>query len=219
MNEIIFNSRSSKYVTSAYTLVPTIDTVNASGTFAVTLYDIDTTLRGTVGGGHIINNTGTGVITLTAATNDTVNGYSSIILRANESVHIQADKRRQRWDVGAPQEIPVDVSTVPTTIAVDTNGTTAVNVFGPAGAPRDLTITDIFVTALDTTAGNIVIKNGTDTVATIAKGTTDTAMVGQTALANTVVAQGAVCTVESSTAGNANVKICYAPSVGDGLPS
>lgn len=94
-------------------------------------------------------------------------------------------------------------------IATNTNGTTNVNVFGSAGAPYPLTITGVFVISLDTTAGNITVLQGGNTVCTIAKGTTAGAMVGATTLSNTVYATGDTCQVDSSSAGNATVFITY----------
>lgn len=94
-------------------------------------------------------------------------------------------------------------------VAVATNGTTPVNVFGAGGAPVALTIKSIKSVAQDTTAGNILTKNGSNTVATIAKGTTSGGVVGGVSLANASVSAGAVCTVESSSAGNSIVEIVF----------
>lgn len=95
------------------------------------------------------------------------------------------------------------------TVAADTNGTTPVNVFGSGGAPTALTVTGVFVVAQDTTAGNILLKQAANTVVTIAKGTTSGGVVGGTTLANTAYAASDVCTVESSSAGNARVFITF----------
>jgi hypothetical protein len=61
----------------------------------------------------------------------------------------------------------------------------------------------------DTTAGNIILKNGTDVVATIAKGTTDNARVDLCDVANNIVAKGNVVTIESSSAGDVRAEISY----------
>jgi hypothetical protein len=95
------------------------------------------------------------------------------------------------------------------TVAVNTNGTTPVNVFGAGGAPVALTITSITSTALDTTTGNIITKQAANTVATIAKGATAGALVGAVSLANATYAAADVCTVESSSAGNSTVLITF----------
>jgi len=90
-----------------------------------------------------------------------------------------------------------------------TNGTTNVSVFGSAGLPVEITITGVFLIALDTTAGNITVENGASTVVTIAKGVTAGVTVGGVTLANTVVAAGTDLQVDSSSAGNARVFITY----------
>ena len=95
---------------------------------------------------------------------------------------------------------------------VETDGTTAVDVFGANGAPAAYTIRSIVVVALDVTAGNIVTKNGANTVATVAKGIVSGVPTGAAALANTALAAGAVFTVESSSAGNARVVIGLDPA-------
>lgn len=95
------------------------------------------------------------------------------------------------------------------TVAKDTNSTTPVNVFGASGAPFALIVTGVYLVSKDTTAGNITLKQAANTVATIAKGTTSGAMVGAVSLANTTYALGDVCTVVSSSAGNATVFITF----------
>lgn len=96
------------------------------------------------------------------------------------------------------------------TVAVDTNGTTAVSVFGSSGLSVAVTITGVFLVAQDTTAGNITVENPASTVVcTIAKGVTAGALVGATTLANTTVAAGTNLVVDSSSAGNARVFITF----------
>lgn len=95
------------------------------------------------------------------------------------------------------------------TVAIDTNSTTPVNVFGAGGAPVALTVKSVKVISKDTTAGNIVLKQAANTVATIAKGTAAGAVIGATSLANTSYAAADVCTVESSSAGEATVEIVF----------
>lgn len=95
-------------------------------------------------------------------------------------------------------------------VNASTNFTTAVNVFGVGGAPCALTVTDVTCTAKDTNAGNVIVKNATATVATVAKATTAGLLTGQVSLANTAVAQSAAFTVESSTTdGDAVVRIYF----------
>jgi hypothetical protein len=112
---------------------------------------------------------------------------------------------------GIRLEHPVDASLVADNIrVVRTNGTTAVNVFGSKGAPYAVTITSFMVIAQDTTAGNITLKNASNNVAQVAKGTTKDAVTGEgDALANTSVKAGAALTVDSSSAGNAVCIIHY----------
>lgn len=95
------------------------------------------------------------------------------------------------------------------TIAVGTNGTTAVNVIDASGAPCAITIKAVQVTALDTTAGNITVQQGANTVCTVAKGTTAGVVTGASSLSNTVYAKGDVFTVKSSSSGNATVLITF----------
>lgn len=95
-------------------------------------------------------------------------------------------------------------------VATNTNGTTAVSVFGASGLPTAITITGVFLISLDTTAGNITVENPASTVVcTIAKGTASGALVGATSLANTSVAAGTNLIVDSSSAGNAEVFIAF----------
>ena len=94
-------------------------------------------------------------------------------------------------------------------IAVNTNGTTAVNVFGGKSFGYPITITGVYLISLDTTAGNITLLNNGNTVATIAKGTTAGAMVGATSLANTVVSPNVSFTAVSSSAGNATLFVTF----------
>ncbi len=95
------------------------------------------------------------------------------------------------------------------TAVADTNGTTNVNVFGTGGAPFPMTIVGVLLISKDTTAGNITVLQRTNTVCTIAKGTTAGALVGATSLANTIYAPGDACQVDSSSAGNATVYITF----------
>ena len=94
-------------------------------------------------------------------------------------------------------------------LAKDTNGTTNVNVFTSAGAPFRFTITGVFLTSKDTTAGNITVLHNLDTVCTIAKGTTAGVMVGATSLTSTTVNKGDLIQIDSSSAGNATVYITF----------
>ena len=112
---------------------------------------------------------------------------------------------------GIRLEHPVDASLIAhQEINVSTNGTTAVNVFGPKGAPFKGTITTYELTALDTTAGNITLAVNGNVVSTIAKGVTAGGLGGPTAaLANVSFNPGDKVTIVSSSAGNALCWIAY----------
>lgn len=94
---------------------------------------------------------------------------------------------------------------------VSTAGTVATNVFSGTGMLGVTTvISDIIITSLDTTAGNITVENPVGTVvATIAKGATAGVVVGAVSLANTTVLGTTALVVKSSSAGNAMVKIFF----------
>lgn len=95
-------------------------------------------------------------------------------------------------------------------VSANTNGTTAVSVFGTSGLPYAITITGVYLVSLDTTAGNVTVEAPASTVvATIAKGASAGALVGATSLANTSVPAGTNVVVDSSSAGNATVFIQY----------
>lgn len=111
--------------------------------------------------------------------------------------------------VESNQGITVGGVGVQNVAVAQTNGTTNVSVFGSAGLTSDIVITGVFAIALDTTAGNITVVNGSDTVVTIAKGTTSGAVVGGVTLADTTVPAGTDLQVDSSSAGNARVYITY----------
>lgn len=88
----------------------------------------------------------------------------------------------------------------------NTNGTTAVDLYT---APVAITVTGIYLISLDTTAGNITVVNGSDTLATIAKGTSAGTLVGASTLANTSIAAGETLQLDSSSAGNATVFVTF----------
>jgi hypothetical protein len=111
---------------------------------------------------------------------------------------------------GLRQEHPVDATLVAhSSIDVATNGTTAVNVFGPKGAPFKGTIKEVYSNALDTTAGNISLKINSNTVVTIAKGATAGVLVGGGALSTASFNPGDVVTLVSSSAGNSRVLLVF----------
>lgn len=127
----------------------------------------------------------------------------------NRPLDIHTDKKH---GVKVNNVIAINKDGIPvghSAIAVSTNGTTAVNVFGTAGAPTALVVTSVISIAQDTTAGNITLKQAANTVVTVAKGTTSGGVVGGVTLAYTTYAKGDVCTVVSSSVGNSIVVITY----------
>jgi hypothetical protein len=94
------------------------------------------------------------------------------------------------------------------TLAVDTNGATAVKILG-ATLPFSVKILGVFLIALDTSTGNITLAfTSAGSVVVIAKGATAGAMIGGVTLANTVGAAGDVLSVVSS-GGDARVYVLY----------
>lgn len=120
--------------------------------------------------------------------------------------HIQKNFRG-----GVRMEHPVDLTPVASNVqVVSTNGTTAVNVFGANGAPANITITGFVVGAKDTTAGNIALKQGSTTIASVAKGTSTGALtIEEAALSSPAIGAGTAVTVVSSSAGNALCFVYY----------
>jgi hypothetical protein len=94
-------------------------------------------------------------------------------------------------------------------VNVSTNSTTPVDVFGIAGVPTDTLVTNVKITSKDTTASNIIVKTEGSTIATIAKGTAASVVLGATTIANGAIASGDSLTVESSGAGEAFVEITF----------
>jgi hypothetical protein len=98
-------------------------------------------------------------------------------------------------------------------LVTTTSGTNVIYAFSNSitvqNSPFNLTVVSISIISNDTTAGNITIKNGASTIATVAKGTVSGAITGATSLANTIIAKGSALTVVSSSAGNAQILITY----------
>jgi hypothetical protein len=94
---------------------------------------------------------------------------------------------------------------------VETNGTTAVNVFSASGAPAALTIKGIFAIAKDTVANTeCVLTNGTLAVATFDKLNTVGWMIAEEAdMTNASVTSGDTLTVVTDTTGNAQLWIAF----------
>lgn len=132
--------------------------------------------------------------------NSTVNQFA--LSQTSFHTHNGIDSQKIQWKslLNAPNYFCV---------TVNTNGTTAVDVFASTGVPYPLTVTGVFVISKDTTAGNITLSRRTDTVCTIAKGATAGALVGATSVSNNTYNKGDACKVVSSSAGNVTVFIAF----------
>jgi hypothetical protein len=220
-----FNQTAETYKTGTYTITLADSLVNGSGTFTFTLPAISTINAQPAGAKtYKIVNTGTGIITVASVTGETIGGDASRTINAqNEFIIITANSVDTDWKVTYPAPLNEAINIKDSSITgakltggerrevvcVETNGTTPVHIHTSAGADFDLTITGVFVGALDTTAGNIIVKNGTATVASVAKGTSTGVLTVEEAIANTSQSAGDAFTVESSTAGNASVWVAY----------
>jgi hypothetical protein len=204
--------------------------VKVTGTTTITLPAIST-LSGLGGSNktYTIENTGTAVVTVSPNSADSIgpDSASSYTLDAtSDKIVITSNRQKLNWEIENWEPLINDVQHLTDDIitgkkltigkhygavAALTTGTTAVNVFGTAGAPAALTITGVIAVAQDTLAGNMVLKSGTNTVASFAKSTTAGVVTGEDgALANTSVTSADTCTVESSTTnGNGMVIITF----------
>jgi hypothetical protein len=203
-----YNFRSVITKAASYTVLGTDELVQINGAYTMTL-PVLSTLKGTMNTSKLLafQNVGTATGTVAAGSGNTINGKASFPLQPNEWLIITANAVDTDWTIVQPYPVPA-LLRQPFNMVVSTSGTTAQNVVDATGAPADINITAILTVALDTNAGNIVVKNGTNTVATIAKSTTAGLMVAAASLANAGVTKGSTFTAESdSTNGNASVII------------
>ena len=212
--DVGFNPVNEKTVTADYTITLSDSQINVSGTTTLTLPTIaDITGKGSVGYKIRCVDTDGNVATLTGE--ETVNDSSSVTLSSyGEELLVEADFVAKNWKITYPvpyNKIKGSALTLKKTygaITVDTNGTTAVNVF--ASAPTGLKITNFVVTSQDSTAGDISLKEGSNTISTVTKSTTAGTMTGEDgSLSNENITAGTAVTVVSSTAGNARCLICF----------
>lgn len=216
-----FNPRRVISKAAAYTVLVTDEEVRMTGATARTF-----TLPGMDGLGSITNkfkaykfvNDGTANLTIDAgdrgdtAEAQTINSKSALIVRPGQSVILQGKPYGTDWEIIYPSPWPAMTECIVPLIAT-TSGTTAVNLVDADGAPAAGNILAVLTIADDTNAGNVVVKNGTNTVATVAKSTTAGLPVGATSggVSNAAVTAGNVLTVESSTTnGNARVIVWMA---------
>lgn len=227
-----FNPRIVVSKAEAYTMLWSDDEIQVYGEYTVTLPSIGD-LKDEMNSSKMIKikNTSTSTVTISCNSLDTIedgssSGATSIYLyNQNDYVILQADLGVLQWKLVYPNpsadasryikdDSITGIKNVDGkhyhAVSVDTNGTTAVNVFSSAGAPAAMTITGILAVAKDTTAGNISLTNGTAAVAQFAKSTTAGVCTGEDgALANTTVTSADTLTVVSSSTGNARVTITY----------
>lgn len=226
------NPRSIVRKAANYTALWTDFEIEINGAYTVTLPAISELATNGLGSKTLkIENAGSSTVTISCNSADTIedgssDGATSIYLyNQNDYVILETDLAASQWkrvypkpSFDASQYVKDDSITGIKmvdgkhyhAISVDTNGTTAVDVFSSAGAPAALTITGIMAVAKDTVAGNISLTNGTSTVSQFAKSTTAGVVTGEDgALANTTVTSADTLTVVSSSTGNARVTITY----------
>jgi hypothetical protein len=233
------NARNIRTLTTATTLDLTYGWVKVTGTTTITLPAIST-LSGLGGSNktYTIENTGSAVVTVSPNSADTIGpgSASSHTLNTNgDKIVITSNRQSSNWEFDLWEPYINDnehladgiISTAKYAddsitgakltvgkhygaVAALTTGTTAVDLFG-AAAPAAVTITSVTAVAQDTNAGNMVLTNGTATVASFAKSTTAGVVTGEDgALANTSVTSGDTLTVESSTTnGNGMVIVTF----------
>ena len=227
-----FNPRVIQTKTAAYTVLMSDDEVKMNGEYTATLPAISTMAANSVGGKCVkIKNIGSSTVTISCNSADTIEdgssaGATSIYLyNGNDYVILEADLPAKQWKVKYPSPafdaskyvkddsisgIKMNDGAHYHAISVNTNGTTAVNIFSSAGAPCALTITGVIAVAKDTVASNISITNGTSTVCSFAKSATAGAVTGEDgALTYYAVTATDTLTVVSSGTGEARVTMTY----------
>ena len=203
-----FSPRTIQQKAAAYTALLSDDQITATTAITVTL-PVISSMIGTVVGKKVMKLKSAAAYSMTVApgSGNTIGGLAGYVIPINQSIIIAADQGDTDWEILSPDTSQGIANRFHQTIIATTNGTTPVNVFSSAGAPIPFTVESFESIAADATASNIILKNGTNTVASVAKGTTANAVVGEEALANTAVVAGAGFTVESSGTGNSICKI------------
>lgn len=204
-----FSPRTIQQKSAAYTALLTDDQVSATTAITVTL-PVISTMIGTVVGKKMYKlkaPSATYAMTVSPGTGNTINGLASYVIAPGQTIIIAADQGDTDWEIVSPDTSLGIAARFRQTVIATTSGTTPVNVFSSAGAAANFIVESFEAIAADAVASNIILKNGTNTVASVAKGTTANAVVGEETLANVAVTKGAVFTVESSGTGNAICKI------------
>lgn len=181
-----------------YTVLLTDELIQINGAYTMTL-PVISTMQGTTTKKKTLKFTNihaTSDGTISAGTGNTIGGRASYVLKPNESIVIEAREIDTDWDIVSPIPTPKLLRHSFNAVATS-NGTAAVDVFDSNGAPNNIVVTGAIAIATETATGNITVKNGTDTVTTIAKGTDLGSIVGATAIAYAAVASGDDITVES----------------------
>ena len=206
---LIENIRAIVRKAAAYTVLLSDEKVEINGAYTMTL-PVISTMQGTTTSSKTLffeNVNATSVGTVAPGSGNTIGGRASIDLRPGEKLVIAASETDTDWEILWPSPLPAGLRNIICLIAT-TDGTTPQNLVDADGCPVVGEVVDIVTTAQDTNAGNIVVKNATDTIATIAKSTTAGALVGATTLTTPQMAVGDLLTVESSTTnGNARVRV------------
>lgn len=194
-----------------YTVLLADEQINTNGAYTMTL-PVISTMKGTYQSQKAYKFTNihaTATATISAGTGNTINGRASIALRAGESLIIKAGECDTAWTICDPYPIPVGIRNL-VLLHASTNGTTPVNLIDASGSTVVGMIVDIDICNCDATAGNIITKVGNTAVSTVAKGTTANWRAGATTIDAHKIAVGDTLTVESSSTGNALVKVLVA---------
>jgi len=202
--------------TANYTALTTDDQINISGSGVTLTLPSLLTLQGTMMQKKmyaVYNNGTTYDITIQPGTNantnvaDTINSKATYTLKPNETIVITGYGALLDWLVSSPQTLP-NLGRNYFCKAVNTNGTTAVNVFDANGAPDNIYVDLVLATAgTVTSTANITVLNATNTLVTIAKSTTAYVTMGMKPAGYQNVAKGAVMTVASDGAVDCTVVI------------
>jgi hypothetical protein len=206
--------------TANYTALVTDDEIDIGGSGVILTLPSLLSLQGTLFPKkmyYIYNNSTAYALTIQPGTNsdtnvaNTINSHATWVLKPLEKILISGYSNLLDWGIASPATLPV-LGRNYFVVQASTSGTTPQNVFDANGAPAGLYITAVLITALDTNAGNIIVKTGTSVVNDSSNGTAKSVTAGlptgAVAISNPNVASGAVCTVESSTTnGNGSVLI------------
>lgn len=234
-----FNYTHSVIKSGNYTLTTTDQHVKLSATGTLTLPATSTLAAAGKANIIYVMEIGAASVTGTFSCNsaDTINGSGTTIATSTngDKIALEADPANSNWIlVNIAPSLPTanyqDGSVTTPKIAddaitgaklsigahygikvVETNGTTAVNVFDASGAPAALTITGVMAVAKDTVANTeVVLTNGTLAVATFDKlNTVGWVIAEETDMTNESVTSGDTLTVVTDTTGNAQVWITF----------